>query len=107
MGSRGPLGLQGGTGGTERKGSRVTRGWWDLLVHQGRQEEGRCTSGGGGPPALVCQGQNWSTRGLQQGRSTVTREVDPTDSVCQNFPSTPATSQECKALVHCTGQSMS
>ena len=46
-------------------------------------------------------------RGLQLGHSTVIREVDPTDSVCPKFPSTLATSLECKATVHCMGQSMS
>ena len=44
---------------------------------------------------------------LQQGHTTVTREVDPTDSVCLKFPSTPVTIQEYKVLVHCTGQSIS
>ena len=30
-------------------------------------------------------------RGLQQGHTSVTREVDPTDSVCPKIPSTPGT----------------
>ena len=107
MGSQGPLGLRGGMGGMGRKGRRGTWGWRDLLVHQGQQEEGRCTSGGGGPPALACQEQNWSMRGLQLGHATIRREVDPTDSVCPKFPSTPATNRECKATVHCVGQSTS
>ena len=33
-------------------------------------------------------------------------EVDPTDSVCRKFPSTPVTDQEYRATVHCMGQSM-
>ena len=107
MGSRGPLELRGGMGGMGRKGRRGTRGWRDLLVHQGHQEEEQCTSGGGGPPALVCQGQNWSMRGLQQEVYTVSREVGPTDSACLEFPSIPATTLECKATVHCMGQSTS
>ena len=45
-------------------------------------------------------------RGLQQGHTMEQGEVDPTDSVCQKFPSTPVTIQECKATVHCMGQSI-
>ena len=78
----------------------------DLLVHQGWQEEGQCTSGGGGPPALVCQEQNWCTRELQQEVSTLTKEVDPTDCVCQWNPNMEPINQECRAIAHGMGQSM-
>ena len=106
MGSRGPLGLQGGMGGTGRKGWRGIWGWRDLLVHQGQQEEGQCTSGGGGPPALACQGQNWSMKDLQEEQTIGEREVDLTDSACPKLPSTPTTNLECKTTVHCMGQSI-
>ena len=70
------------------------------------QQEGQCTSAGGGPPVPVTRELNSSTLEELQGVAMIPKEEEQTISVCQMILNTCNMAMEFKDIVICMEQSI-